>query len=154
MVKLLVMVVLFSIAGGLPSPAMAGVYRCTMEDGRIEYRDHPCGGMAEEEAFLPYSYQKTDKKIVAQKTKAFKKTEKKLAAAEKRDKKENTRQAKLAKKQQLKAERDQIRCQSNKDKMILLEKKFKFGCKLRQCNALRQQIKHCEKMQQKYCRAP
>jgi len=129
----------------------AGVYRCVGQNGEVGFRNHPCQGDAEQKDFLPYVYQKTDKKNVEKKAKELEKIQKKLIAERKYQIRINARQQKIAEKEALKTKRRLERCAKTKEKIILIEKKLKFGCKLYRCNQLKEQLAHCERMKQRYC---
>lgn len=135
----------------IPFQANAGVYKCVKENGEVEFRDHACHAMHPEHSFLPYTYHKTNPKVVRIQEKEVQKTKKKIAIQEKREARTKVRLAKKTEKEKQKADRLKIRCENTKEKIKSIQSRLRAGCKSNRNFQLKEQLLHLEKMKQKYC---
>lgn len=142
---------LMAIGCGVAFCAFAGVYQCLGANGQIEFRDYPCQSSLDTEHFLPYVYEGTDEKKRIKEEKALKKRHQQLQKAEKRHMQAQAREQKAEEKKALQSKRYALRCNAAQEKIKLIEKKLKFGCKIRRCDSLKQQLAQYELMKQKYC---
>jgi hypothetical protein len=155
MMLLKYLIVMFSIL--FAHTVLAGVYRCVIENGVVEFRDRGCELASESDDFLPYVYKPTDPNIVLEKEGELHNTEKitqKQRFLQEKKSRLEARQQKAAEKAAALAERRLMRCEKTSEKIKQIEAELRAGCKIRRSNTLKKQLIHAQKMQKHYCTPP
>ncbi len=129
----------------------AGVYRCVDQFGTFEFSDRPCLKHSKSQEFLPYVYQRTNKKKNLGEEKENKKIIKQITISEKQRARIHARLQKQMKKEMLKKQRFKERCVKTQEKIQNIESQLRLGCKLRRCQRLKQDLNHSILMKGRYC---
>jgi hypothetical protein len=129
----------------------AGVYRCVDQFGTLEFSDRPCLNHSKSQAFLPYVYQRTNKKKNLNEERENKKIIKQIAVSERQRVHTHTRLQKQIKKETLKKQRFKERCVKTQEKIQNIESQLRLGCKLRRCQRLKRDLNHSILMKDRYC---
>ncbi len=121
----------------LAGSSSARIYRCLGESDVYEFRDRFCDA-SEESVIVPKNYPLTyQNQSNTKQKKTFKK--KRIVVAKSR------------KQSMAKTERLTQRCTQTKQKIKTIKRKLRVGCKIAQCDRLKDKLTHFQHMEKRYC---